>query len=445
MATVNEKLTSIANGIRRITGETKKLTLDDMILSIENLKDFLDSTPPVVTISAPTGTLSTEPTYSTSSSYTVTGTVIDVDTGVAAVYVNNQLATLNGNNWSYSLTLTANSVTKISVVAMDNSGNSSAEMVRYVAYDSAAPNLVVSAPSGTSSSSPTYTSSASYTVKGTTSDALGIKSLTVNGNAVTVSSDGSWSYSISLTTNAATTIKVIATDKAGRTKTITRYAFYDSIAPTLTVTTPTATSSSSATIQVGTSISVTGTAIDAAGIKSVTVNGTAATLSGNNFSATITGSNSVNTITIVATDNAGRSTTTTRYIQCLKGTVCSGWDDFKISSNGTRRLGYADSVYMGKPLTFYYNITSISNGAQVNLGFFDTDNERWYVGKVATTAGIHKVTWNDYGNGYFCAAVGLKDAAAGYESISVSGSNITVLSGATSPSSERATLVVYSS
>ena len=198
-----------------------------------------DSTKPVLTITAPTGASSGAPTYTTGSTYRVQGTVTDADSGVAAVYVNGQTATVSGDTWYRDITLTADTVTAIQVYAVDNAGNQTATITRYVRYDSAAPALSVTAPTGTSSGAPTYVQSdgaASYTVSGTVSDASGLRSVTVNGQAATISGN-SWSRTLTgLATNTTHTITVVATDNAGRTTTVTRYlrveAYYQKAART---------------------------------------------------------------------------------------------------------------------------------------------------------------------------------------------------------------------
>lgn len=222
----------------------------------------------------------------------------------------------------------------------------------------------------------------------------------------------------------------------------------DELPPTLVVTNPSGTSSSSPTYSVGTSYTVSGTVTDdMSGVVSVTVNGSPATISGNTFSKTLTLSVGLNTINVVATDNEGNvSSTITRYVEAIDSSkIFTSWDQYKLqddNKNGTRRCMYSESYYFGTTVTFYFHITSISGGAQVNLAWFNTDNEKWYIGKVATTAGIHKVQFN-IGPGYFNAAVGLKDAATGYETGGSTGSEVRVSSGASNPSPEKATIVVY--
>ena len=278
-----------------------------------------DSTAPALAITAPAGASSGAPTYTTGSTYRVQGTVTDTDSGVAAVYVNGQEATLSGSTWYRDITLAANTVTAISVYAVDNAGNQTATITRYVCYDSAVPSLAVSTPASASSGAPTYTTGQTYRVQGTASDASGLASVTVNGEAATISGS-TWYRDITLTANATTTITVVATDKAGRTTSVTRYVRYDSAAPALSVTAPTGTSSGAPTYvqsDGAASYTVSGMVSDASGLRSVTVNGGAATVSGNSWSRTLTGlaTNTTHTITVVATDNAGRTTTVTRYLR----------------------------------------------------------------------------------------------------------------------------------
>ena len=184
-----------------------------------------DSVAPSLTVEAPMGTSSGSPTYTTSDTYTVSGTVGDADSGVDAVYVNGSPATISGSSWSTSISLSKDTSKKIEVYAVDRAGNKTDTITRYVQYDSGAPTLTVTAPTGTSSSSPTYVqsdSAYSYTVSGTVSDASGIKSITVNGQEATISGN-SWSKTLSLATNTTHTITVVATDNAGRTTTVNRY------------------------------------------------------------------------------------------------------------------------------------------------------------------------------------------------------------------------------
>jgi Glucodextranase, domain B len=74
-----------------------------------------------------------------------------------------------------------------------------------------APSLAIASPANGSSST-----SAGVTVSGTASDDAGIASLTVNGHAVSVQSDGSWSAPVTLAPGA-NTVTAVATDADGIT------------------------------------------------------------------------------------------------------------------------------------------------------------------------------------------------------------------------------------
>lgn len=68
-------------------------------------------------------------------------------------------------------------------------------------------------------------SSASLTVRGTTSDPFGIKSLTVNGQPVTVAAGGSWSLPLTLAPGS-NTITAVATNNGGASATVQRTVTY---------------------------------------------------------------------------------------------------------------------------------------------------------------------------------------------------------------------------
>ena len=85
------------------------------------------------------------------------------------------------------------------------------------------PALVVTAPAGVSAATASVSNSVnSYTVRGTVSDGSGIRSITVNRAAASLSNN-SWNTEIVVSSTSVTTVTVVATDNAGRTTTITRY------------------------------------------------------------------------------------------------------------------------------------------------------------------------------------------------------------------------------
>jgi len=93
--------------------------------------------------------------------------------------------------------------------------------------DSTAPALTVSAPSNGST-----IQTAHLTVNGTVSDLSGVRSVTVNGTAVTVDTSGSFSHTVLLSRGVSTTIAVAATDNAGNSSSDTRtITFRDTLPP----------------------------------------------------------------------------------------------------------------------------------------------------------------------------------------------------------------------
>ena len=261
--------------------------------NLNALMDTTDKVAPTLTVTTPASSTSSSPSYASSTSYSVTGTSVDEVSGINAVYIK----VGDGEYQSFSVTEDGNydgvvtlqeGLNTISIYSEDKSFNSTEVITRYVYYDTSGPTLTVTAPTGTSETSPTYTSASSYEVRGTTSDSeSGISGVTVNDEAATVSGTN---YNKTVTLVAGiNTITVVSTNQAGLTATLTRYVYYDDTNPSLTVTNPEGTSESSPTYSTSTSYTVSGTASDSeSGLKTVTVNGEAASVSGSNYSKAIT-------------------------------------------------------------------------------------------------------------------------------------------------------------
>ncbi|ABB30537.1 MULTISPECIES: hypothetical protein [Geobacter] len=155
-----------------------------------------------------------------------------------------------------------------------------------------------------------YTNKGTLNISGVAIDAAGIKSVTVNGQTVTVNPDGSFSYALSLQ-SGANTVTVVATDNAGTQKTDIRTITYDPAAPVLTVSAPADNSTTTQSF-----ITLNGTISETSTV-SVSVNGSApqtAAISGNSYTATVYLVKGVNTISISATDLAGNITTAKRTV-----------------------------------------------------------------------------------------------------------------------------------
>ena len=194
--------------------------------------------------------------------------------------------------------LTAGSHT-FSVQAKDPAGNVDPTPATYTwTIDLAPPLLAVSTLLDGS-----FSNNATPNISGTATDALsGIKSVTVNGLAVTVGVDGAFSTAVTLIAGP-NTITVVATDKAGNATTIgPRSVTYDPNAPAVTLTAPDDNSFSNVS-----PIAVSGTVSETATV-TVSVNGSApqsAIVTGTSFTASANLVSGQNHIDIVVTDQAG--------------------------------------------------------------------------------------------------------------------------------------------
>lgn len=258
----------------------------------------VDSTPPALAIGAPTNGQ-----VFTTANITVSGTASDAS-GVS-VTVNGEAA-IGMASWSRAITLVPG-LNTITVVARDNSPaqnqTTQSISVTYNPPDTTAPTLSIGSPTN----GQVFTT-ANITVSGTAADAVGVTSVMVNG--VTATGTTSWSRAITLV-SGSNTINVQARDAAGNTNSQTIQVTYnppDTTAPALVIGAP-----ADGQVFTTANITVTGTASDASGILSVTVNGTAATGT-TSWSRAITLSPGSNTITVVARDNSPAQNQTTRSI-----------------------------------------------------------------------------------------------------------------------------------
>jgi hypothetical protein len=156
----------------------------------------------------------------------------------------------------------------------------------------------------------TYTNNATINISGYATDAGGVQSVTLNGQAIIFYLDGSFSAALPLAAGA-NTITVVATDNAGNQEINTRTITYDPTAPILSVSTPADNSSSAQSF-----ITVAGTINETSTVQ-VTDNGgnqQSASISGNSFTATVYLESGVNTITIAATDLAGNTSSAKRTV-----------------------------------------------------------------------------------------------------------------------------------
>lgn len=193
-----------------------------------------ETTAPVATIKSPTSG-----SYITSSQPTISWTITDDDSGVDAstIYIEingtkvtsgiNKTAITDGYDCSYSTTLPEGSNT-IKVGASDNDGNAASVKTSTFTVDTIPPTLNITSPTDN-----LLTNSATLIVSGVTNDATSTPiTLTINGETVSVASDGSFSKSITLS-EGSNTITIIATDKAGKQSQVTKTVKLDTHAPTI--------------------------------------------------------------------------------------------------------------------------------------------------------------------------------------------------------------------
>jgi hypothetical protein len=178
------------------------------------------------------------------------------------------------------------------------------------AGDTTNPTLTISA-----MANGTQTNKVTLNISGTASDAGGLQTVTVNGEAVVVNADGTFSTALTLVAGA-NTVTVIATDKAGNQTTDSRVITYDASVPVLTIAAPADNSTTTQSF-----ITLTGTISETSTV-SFSVNGNSpqsASLTGSTYSATAYLMAGVNTITITATDLAGNIATAKRTVTYSAG------------------------------------------------------------------------------------------------------------------------------
>lgn len=194
--------------------------------------------------------------------------------------------------------------------AKDAAGNvslakSATVTVTIATEDTTKPTLTISALANGA-----LTNKVTLNISGNASDAGGIQAVTVNGQAVVVNPDSSFSTAVSLAVGA-NTITVIATDNAGNQQTDNRTITSDPTAPILGIASPADNSNS-----VQSFITLSGTISENSTV-TFSVNGgspQAASIDGDSFTATVYLEAGANTTLVTATDLAGNSTNAKRTV-----------------------------------------------------------------------------------------------------------------------------------
>jgi RHS repeat-associated protein len=250
----------------------------------------LDTHAPVLTLTAPANA-----SYTNSANSTVSGTV--TDESAVTLTINGTPVTVGANgSFSTVVPLSAGS-NQITVTATDAATNGTT-LSRTVTLDQTPPTLTVAAPTNGA-----YSNAASINVAGTASDASPV-TVKVNGTPVTLSPDGTFSFSLALT-SGSNAVSVIATDGATNSTTVARTVTQDLVAPTFTVDFPNI--PSQGTLTNADHADVVITTADASPV-TVTLNGAALTMDGNGkFSGTVPLVEGANSVSVVVSDAAGNT------------------------------------------------------------------------------------------------------------------------------------------
>lgn len=216
-------------------GNTTTVNQSDATLGSKLRLTVKEKTAPVITISSPTASQ-----LLTSNQPTISFTVTDDDSGVNPDTIKllidgseisgiTKTKTTSGYSCSYkpSTALSDGSHTVV-VKASDYDGNAATQKSVSFKIDTVPPELSVTSPVNK-----LVTNKTTVTVAGTTNDATSSPvTLTINGSAVTVYDDGTFSKDITLK-DGSNTITVVAKDGAGRTTTVTRTVTLDTKAPVI--------------------------------------------------------------------------------------------------------------------------------------------------------------------------------------------------------------------
>ena len=132
----------------------------------------------------------------------------------------------------YSVTVTPSTLSDgshtVTINCADNDGNSATEKSTTFTVDTVPPVLNVTSPDAG-----LITNKSTVVVAGTTNDATSSPvTLTVNGNTVSVGSDGSFSTTVTLS-EGENIITIEAVDQAGKVSTVTRTVTFDSSTPVI--------------------------------------------------------------------------------------------------------------------------------------------------------------------------------------------------------------------
>lgn len=370
MATPSEFNQNVAGFVKEISLSAGQHTITVSLSgangkAIDVLITARDTTPPVISLTVPQ-----QNTITSATSISVSGSVTDQTQ--TSVTVNGNAATMNGTSFSASAALTSEGQNTITVRAKDGAFLTT-DSVRTVIRDTQAPSLTVSSPADG-----LVTNQPQVTVSGTVSDLTAV-TVNVNGTPVTVSA-GAFSTSFTLA-EGSNVITVSATDAASNVTSIVRQVTKDTQAPALTVSSPV-----DQTTTGEASITVSGTVSDATAV-TVAANGVALSVLGNgNFSGSVPLTVGENTITTVATDAAGNTTSVPRVVTREQGEEIGGPLPIDSSLNAPAPDPTQSVSFLDATAFLYTGAGSVQTG--VSAGTIQAQSAAVVRGRVLSRGGI---------------------------------------------------------
>jgi pimeloyl-ACP methyl ester carboxylesterase/uncharacterized Zn-binding protein involved in type VI secretion len=228
----------------------------------------------------------------------ITGTVDEQATVEVKLKDTVQQAVMTGNSFIATV-IPEYGYNTIEITARDRAGNLSSQK-RTVIFDNKKPSVAITDPA-----QDLRTNKGSLAIKGTATDADSLTAvsvtLTKDGETFTPPVvNGAYEQVVTFKEEKSYAIVVTAADEAGNSTSVQRSVIYDTTPPVITVTAPLA------DVFLGTpQITVSGSVNEP--VTAVTVNGVAASLSGNSFTAAITLVEGANIIIVSAVDLATNS------------------------------------------------------------------------------------------------------------------------------------------
>jgi hypothetical protein len=273
---------SIVNGALKLDIHAEQGPRALLSMAVLLKKGVNDITPVVITVNQPQNNLIT-----TQASQVITGVLDDI----ASLTINGEVVNVKADlSFSHNITLSEGEHI-ITITATDSANNVSSKLLNLI-LDTSAPVITVE--------HNVFTNNNAYALTGSLNESA---SLTVNGEAVTIENDLSFSKILFLN-QGENTVTISATDEVGNSVTETRTITLDTSVPLITLT-----SLMDGLLTNNVNQIITGNVSE---LSSLTINGEAAIIANDlSFSHTVSLIEGENIITVIATDAANNNVTQT--------------------------------------------------------------------------------------------------------------------------------------